>query len=310
MQNSRPVNKVVSPITKKENCDLQKTIPSSQLINSYKSSYNIDVTKYFTGLDEIALYKCLDTGYRFFYPLNLAGDSAFYEQLQRYDWYYMPWKWEHSVARKKIKEGNKILEVGCGAGDFVRMLHAEGFDITGLELNENTAKSAVEKGLEVLNETIEKHAGYNSNTYDVVCSFQVLEHIAEIDSFISGCIACLKPGGRLIFCVPNNGSFIRYDKNLLLNMPPHHMGLWDASSLRNLSNYFPINCNKIIHEPLQSYHRDWYFSMKLEELGKNKYFKKLYDKLHLQKFFMAIIKKLSSVIKGHSIMAIYLKDAH
>ena len=48
-------------------------------------------------------------------PPTLRGQSTFYEALQRYPWYYVPWKWEHEIAKSYLKDGDQVLEVGCGS---------------------------------------------------------------------------------------------------------------------------------------------------------------------------------------------------
>src|ERR1700733_7007093 len=93
-----------------------KTIPVDVIINSYKKEVGLDVATYFNGLTEISLYKCKQTGYRFYYPLNLAGDDKLYEYLQKFDWYYPTWKWEYIVADTLVSPGQKVLDIGCGYG--------------------------------------------------------------------------------------------------------------------------------------------------------------------------------------------------
>ena len=91
------MNKIASPLSKTSSVELVKNISTKNIINSYKT-YNINVLSYFSGLKEIAIYKCKETGYKFYYPFNLSGDSKFYEHFQNFDWYYMPWKWEHEIT--------------------------------------------------------------------------------------------------------------------------------------------------------------------------------------------------------------------
>ena len=90
-------NKMIpkSPITGKDNVLLEKEIPSSFLINEYKKEFGMNVEKFFKNIKTVCLYRCLDTGYRFFTPFTVAGDDTFYQELQKFPWYYMDEKWEH-----------------------------------------------------------------------------------------------------------------------------------------------------------------------------------------------------------------------
>lgn len=258
--------KVQSLLTCKDDVVLEREIDVSFIISSYKSSYNIDVSRFFTGLHKIQLFRCRQTGFRFFYPFSVAGDGTFYEELEKLPWYYMDWKWEHGMALKLIKKKDKILEIGCARGGFLERLRQEGIDGTGLELNERAAAVGRKKGLNIINQLVQDHAAEHPRRYDCVCSFQVMEHIAPIGEVIQASINALKQGGTLLISVPNNDSFLGYDENLL-NIPPHHMGLWNKTSLGSLQQVYEIKLRKIHFEPLQPYHQE-YFARVLPEIRK------------------------------------------
>jgi hypothetical protein len=122
----------------------------------------------------------------------------------------------------------------------------------------------------------------------------------------------LKKGGKLIVSVPNNDSFIIKDNEIILNYPPHHMGLWDAHSLINLQNIFNIRLIDLYNEPLQKYHQGYLgiHLKKLFGLNEKKYLVKVASPL-LNKFVNLITprlsERLSDYLTGHSIMAVYIK---
>jgi len=289
---------ILSPITGKPAKKI-KSIETSTIIEKYNKTFNLDVSKYFKNYKSCEIYQCEQTGYQFYYPFDIDGDSKFYEHLQQYDWYYMPWKWEHQQAAKLLKPYMNVLEVGCAKGDFLKKIKNDfKVNVIGLELNESVSNNEIT----ILKETIQEHSINNPEKYDIVCSFQVLEHITDVKSFIEAQIATLKKGGKLIIIVPNNDSFIKYSDNIL-NMPPHHMGLWNKSSLTNLQSYFNIKLLKTIFEPLQKYHIDYFNNTTL------KYIRKTY------KIPIRILNKLKNSIqvlsfkkyKSFSIIAVFEK---
>ncbi|WP_165929296.1 class I SAM-dependent methyltransferase [Flavobacterium hiemivividum] len=287
---------------------LKETIPVKKLIVGYKNQFDIDIKNYLKNVSEVKIFECENTGYQFFFPYHIDGDSCFYEKLQKFDWYYMPWKWEHECSKKILLGNEKVLEIGSGGLGFVENLAKSGFDITGLELNEDSIEKASKLGLKVLNESIQIHAVHNFENYDVVCSYQVLEHISEVSSFIKAQIDCLKKGGKLIIAVPNNNSFIKYSKGGLLNFPPHHMGLWNERSLRNLVNVFDVKVDKVLYEPLQKYHLDWFIQSTINEIiYRSKFLKWIFNFFKLRKLYVRIVNKIRIKIKGHTIMIIYTK---
>lgn len=250
---------IKSPLTYSDNTLLEKTIFTREIIQAYQENFKIDVSRYFNGLETIYIYKCLDTGFRFFYPFNIAGDGKFYEQFQQFDWYYMDWKWEHETALQYIRPSMKVLEVGCARGSFIEKLSKSNIDSVGLELNEDAVLMGQKKGIKIFNQTVQEHAIANTGKYDVVCSFQMMEHIVPIREVLQASITALKKGGKLIISVPNNGSFIKLSVNYL-NMPPHHMGLWNEEVFRNIAKIFNLKIGNVHFEPLQEYHKEYFIN--------------------------------------------------
>ena len=117
--------------------------------------------------------------------------------------------------------------------------------------------SAVEitrrKGLLVHLDSIENLAKVRPGVYDSVCSFQVLEHVSNPDSFLKASCAILRPGGKLMLGLPNASSFLRHQFNLL-DLPPHHMTRWTEDVLFRLQEFFPLKLVRVAIEPLANYH--------------------------------------------------------
>ena len=247
---------VHSPLTNSTNVVLDKEIQCDFIIENYKKQMDIDVSKYFQGLESIQIYRCLDTGFRFYYPFNLEGNGEFYEELQKLPWYYMDWKWEHEIASTMIGPMDKVLEIGCARGSFLERMQQKGAECVGLELNKSAIETGHRKGLNILSQSIRNHAKQNPEKYDLVCSFQVVEHVASIRAFMQASVDTLRPGGTLVVSVPNNDSLmIKFNDDIVLNMPPHHMGLWDMNSLISVQRIFGIELRRIEFETLRNHGR-------------------------------------------------------
>ncbi|MDQ3535802.1 MAG: class I SAM-dependent methyltransferase [Bacteroidota bacterium] len=296
---------VKSPLTGKE-AIIEKEIDPAEIEEGYKNNFCIEVNYLIKGKN-IQLYNCIDSGFRFFYPPDISGDGKFYAALQKFDWYYIPWKWEHEICKSFILKNYKVLEVGCAKGDFLkRIIEEVNVEAIGLELNKEAILEGKKNNITILDETVQEHATKHKEEYDVVCSFQVLEHISEVKSFIQAQVDCLKEKGKLIISVPNNDSFINLDYNLL-NLPPHHMGLWNPDSIKSLENIFNIKLMKIYVEPLQEIHFQWYYYNHIKKLhSKNIFFGKLIEKL-TKPFYKRFLSIIKNFIKGHTILAVFEK---
>ena|ERR1039457_672019 len=131
---------------------------------------------------------------------------------------------------------------------------------------------AEKKGIYVRNEFIETHSATHSGYYDVVCSFQVLEHVPEPGSFIDACIACLKPGGILVLSVPSDDSFLSIAENAILNMPPHHLTRWTDKALMWVIEQHGLEQIALEHDTLADIHVEWY-SNEIVKAALNKMFR-------------------------------------
>ncbi|MEX0967890.1 MAG: class I SAM-dependent methyltransferase [Bacteroidia bacterium] len=300
--------KILCPLNLKVTAELERTISAEFIINKYQKSIGISIDRLFDNIQEVGLYRCSDTGFRFYRPSTISGDAQLYADLQNFEWYYKPWKWEHQQVFSEITDGNKILEVGAGDGSFIRKINDKFLVHTlGLELNTVAVREAQEKGLNLINQSIEEHGDKNADTYDVVCSFQVLEHIAEVHDFIEAMKKCLKPGGKLFIGVPNNQSFVKHDwQRDFLNLPPHHMSLWDPTSLVSLSGIFDLKLLDMKFEPLQPYHFDWYINNLLFKYS-GRVVSNVLIKTGIYKIFRGIMPKVAQGIHGHSVLAVYQK---
>ena len=249
----------ISPLTYSQNITLLKIFNTNQLIYDWRNIYDIDITEELNHYPEIYLYQCNDSKLIFFFPFDIAGSEKLYEQLQKLDWFYMPNKWEHKVALKNLLDCNDILEVGCAFGSFVESALNLGINAQGIELNLAAVKVAKSNNLPIENIDLNYFAKLYPLSQDAICCFQVLEHISEPRKFIELCLQILKPNGKLILCVPNAQSFLKYQYNLM-DMPPHHMTQWEILTFKSLENIFPIKLERVIKEPLARYHVNGYIN--------------------------------------------------
>ncbi len=301
---------VASPITGGKTI-LIETIDCNLIIKKYKKKLNIDTARFFTDTPEISIYECLDTKYRFFHPFNISGDGVFYEELQDTNGYYLPWKWEHQTALELMNKDNVVLEIGSARGAFLEGLKkhfGNEFNAQGIELNIDAAKTAQAKGLDVRVESIESVSEKMAEKYDVVCFFQVLEHINDVMPFINNAVKCLKPKGKLIVSVPNNDSFIKHLPLNILNLPPHHMGLWDKTSLTNMAKIAGLSPIAFHYEALSKIHVwSYYHSKVIKTFGDNLFSKAVFATM-IPFILYKKNKGFNTEIEGHSVLAIFEKQ--
>ena len=253
---------LVCPSCSAEKVERKEAI-ASQLIEEYYAENGGDVRYLFDDVSLLRRYGCEDCGLQFFQPVVL-GDDRYYQAMQKGDWYYLEEKPEYDYVAKWIEAEERVLDVGSGRGAFSRKINSSFYQ--GLEFSQSAVELAAREGVNVITESVEEHAQKHQGAYDVVCAFQVLEHVAQPKTFLEGCIGCLKSGGKLAIAVPNSQSFLEWRRNYQ-NLPPHHQLLWSEKSLLKLAEVDNLEVVEIYKEKVSKIHRESFYSTLLLSLG-------------------------------------------
>lgn len=98
----------------------------------------------------------------------------------------------------------KILELGCGEGSLAYEIKVIiDAQVYGLDISSSSIKLAKKKGIIARKADINKGIPFKDNTFDLVFSNQVIEHIYNTDIFLKESIRVLKKGGYFIVITPN-----------------------------------------------------------------------------------------------------------
>lgn len=309
------MNEMQCILCRSKNISTIENIDTHQLARLYQSRADVDVKRFFSK-ESLLFVNCNDCKLKFYYP-SITGDSKFYDDLQKYNNYYIKAKAEYVEAAKCISSTDEILEIGCGEGAFRNFINCRTY--TGLEFSDKAIKKATDKGLFVLKKQVEEYAPLNKEKFDIVCCFQVLEHVENPENFIKQSIACLKQGGRFIIAVPGEDSFINQAINFYLNMPPHHVSRWTDESLKNIALLHNLELSSLIHEPLQSFHKLFYLKTVITK-RLNKFWRRpvksidpgfpgilLYGFATLLAYILSPFFTKFRNIRGQSVIAVYTK---
>lgn len=246
------MNHTECPLCSSKSVELLESIAGESLHKLYSSI--VDVSGLSSDLwKDCAYVLCMDCDLRFFEPA-VCGDEKFYNTLQAYSWYYQDEKNEFGMAAAHLKPGMAVLDVGAGKGAFKQ--YATGCEYTGLEFSEEAKKYASKRDVTIERKSIEAFSVERPHSMDVVCSFQVLEHVSRPGSFLRACVDALKPGGKLIISVPAFDGFTGMVINATLNLPPHHVSRWSNRSLESVARIYNLKLISLVIEPIQPIHAD------------------------------------------------------
>jgi len=202
--------------------------------------------------EEFSVCECLDCKITF---TDVCVDGDFYDQYYPCDYYessrnikmreHLLGLMEKLSFRRKLKlilkhkpEGNKILEIGCGQGQFLKSLPST-FQKFGVEIHDK-GYHYVQKNYPEINITGEdiRSESFSSleASYDIIVMWHVLEHIKDPESFCQKLSTLLGENGVFIFEVPNRNSLgFRWTQKKWFHLDtPRHLFHYDLQSVRSL----------------------------------------------------------------------------
>lgn len=172
-------------------------------------------------------YKKID-GYRLFLctGCGLLSTSASKKQIKEYvkNKYSYQYAIDYSLALPKLYKRfarhlnllnkyhlkGKLLDVGCGTGDFLRYIKSvpNSFSVYGIEPSEILRRAASKNTNTKIKNGRLNHIPYKNNYFDVITCYDVLEHDQELKKNVLELRRVLKPGGILLIQAPNYNSFM------------------------------------------------------------------------------------------------------
>lgn len=133
------------------------------------------------------------------------------------------------------RKTNKIIDVGCGIGYFLIEAKKRGWEVYGTELSEKSAEICQHKGINI-EKGILKSENYSTEMFDIITSFEVIEHINYPQIDLKNFHSVLRKGGLVYITTPNFNSLLRYRLKSKYNVIsyPEHLSYYTPKTLRKI----------------------------------------------------------------------------
>jgi len=131
-------------------------------------------------------------------------------------------------------EKGRLLDIGCGNGQFLDRMRQLGWEVVGVEPDGKAVSAARERSeLEVFQGSLEE-AKFPDRHFDAITMNHVIEHVQDPIGLLKECCRLLKPSGKLVVVTPNIKSVGRrmFDGAWLPWDPPRHLFLFSPQALR------------------------------------------------------------------------------
>ncbi len=109
---------------------------------------------------------------------------------------------------ERYRKTNKILDVGCGIGYFLDVAKKRGWEVYGTEFSRKAVSICEEKGIVMYDGDVNS-APYTEGQFDIITSFEVLEHVVNPSDIMFYAERFLRKGGAFYLTTPNFKSLVR-----------------------------------------------------------------------------------------------------
>jgi 2-polyprenyl-3-methyl-5-hydroxy-6-metoxy-1,4-benzoquinol methylase len=259
-----------------------------------------------------SLYCCRGCNFQYFFPI-VYGTPLFYSELESKSKYYEDDKWDFHVALNLAKSSKgKILEIGSGPGNFLKLCNDININCFGSEYNELAFEKATKSGISMIKpENLTTLKG----SFDMVFSFHVLEHVSNPIEFLEFHSLMVKEGGKICISVPNLDGPISYINPCIMNMPPHHLTRWSLKSFQKAALNLGLRIVDVKYEPLLLSNHSYYSHFLLKKIFKEDSKLQLKIMSYINRFLFRIFQfmitrlnmKYFTPLKGMAILVVFEK---
>jgi SAM-dependent methyltransferase len=182
------------------------------------------------------LYGCHACTVEFWWPLKNPGAEWYSHDVRYADRNANP-VWEAHWGQKKIISylapfTGKVLDVGCGIGNFLSWAVHEGWKCSGIDFDDEAIEAGKKRfgltDLEV-NNVVAYARMHTGEKFDLITFFDVLEHVDNHNEFIDAVRSLLAPEGYVAMSMP----YRKHAQWLMpLDVPPRHLTRWDRTALK------------------------------------------------------------------------------
>lgn len=139
---------------------------------------------------------------------------------------------------ERFRKTNKILDVGCGVGYFLEEAKKRGWEVYGTEITDEAIRICSEKGIRIEKKGVLDSKNYEQGMFDVITSFEVIEHINNPQTELVNFRTVLREGGLVYITTPNFNSLLRYRLKAKYNIIayPEHLSYYTPKTLKKIFN--------------------------------------------------------------------------
>lgn len=200
----------------------------------------------------------------------------------------------------------KILEIGCGAGNFLINANLAGYDVTGIDLDKKAVEHVKNNlGLKAYNCSLDQLD--SEKKFDVIVLLGVFEHIPDPNSFLNTLKSYLNKNGELIIGVPNVKSINQWVSKLSKHswdmfLEPGHIYHYEINTLTKILNNSSFQLKKWKTATVKIRGKVPFFKNRIYQVEQK--IKSYTEKYYLAEIFYTLLLKSLDIFKvGDTLVA-------
>ncbi len=151
-------------------------------------------------------------------------------------------------------EGGILLDIGCGAGGYLKFMKELGWRVLGIDLSPQAAKTARERyGVPVQVGTLET-SGLADESVAVITMVHAIEHVPDPIAHLRQCHRVLREEGRIVLTTPNVAGLMSrlFGRHWMALEPPRHLWLFGPATLRACLERAGFRIERMLTRPFLS----------------------------------------------------------
>ena len=168
---------------------------------------------------------------------------------------YMFFKKRKLIEKNSHLKNGKLLDIGCGTGEFASFMKNSGWDVVCVDSSETARNIAMKNfSLEVLD--VEKFFNLKDIKFDVITMWHSLEHVDKPIEYVKKVKSLLNDNGKFVLAIPNYKSFDSkfFGKYWAANDVPRHLYHYSKKSIKTVLNKSDLVLSNIKGLPFDAYY--------------------------------------------------------
>lgn len=176
---------------------------------------------------QLRIVQCVQCGLRYLNPAPHPDDLG---QIYSYDVYVdstnnneVLQEYFYQTMQRQCSSLHRVLEIGCGTGEFLANLESRGIEVAGVEFADSAHRVKFNGRLYVGRmEDLE----IPEASFDGILLLNVIEHLGDPDNVLKKIRSMLAPGGVLLLRFPNSDLFFNPGYKYLIEWPKYLLHRW------------------------------------------------------------------------------------